>query len=75
MDQKGRRVRAGSLCGLGKYKRGTVHHSAKLNEDIVRDIRRLYADGTSLSELAVKFGVNQSAIWKVATRKLWRHVI
>lgn len=74
MDHKGRRVRGGSLCGLGEYKRGVTHHAAKLNEDTVREIRALRAAGASLSELAAKFEINQSAVWKATAGKSWRHV-
>jgi len=62
--------------GTGVRARGTEHGSAKLTEDDVREIRRLYATGEfSYRELGLRFGVNQSAIGKIVSRKTWRHVV
>lgn len=54
--------------------RGERQHSAKLSEADVVEIRRLFAGGAGVSELAQAFGVNSSAIYRVVRWKAWRHV-
>lgn len=56
--------------------KGEAIHCAKLTEDNVREIRRLYADGadTSYRILAARFGVNKSVIAKVRAGETWKHV-
>lgn len=46
----------------------------KLNEDDVREIRRLYNSGVFTSELSNKFGVNKASIGKVVNWVTWKHV-
>jgi len=56
--------------------RGIAHGMAKLTEDDVREIRRLYATGEfTQRELALRFGVSQMAIWEIVLRKTWKHVV
>ena len=48
---------------------------AKLNEDAVREMRRLYANGDiSLQLLGKRFGVSLSAVHRVISRTAWAHV-
>jgi hypothetical protein len=55
--------------------RGESHHWARLDDDKVKEIRQLYANGTiSQQRLAIKFGVTQSAIWAIVNKKTWRHI-
>ena len=64
----------------GKYDnrntvRGTRQHLAKLDEEKVREIRRLYATGRySQLKLGEMYGINQSNISEVVRRKTWAHV-
>jgi hypothetical protein len=47
----------------------------KLNADLVRKIRELYAAGQGNTyTLAERFGVGQAAIVKIINRKSWRNV-
>ena len=56
--------------------RGSAHYCAKLTEDDVREIRRLYATGKfSHQKLALRFGVNKHTISKMVRRQAWKHVI
>jgi hypothetical protein len=56
--------------------RGTLVPNAKLSDEAVRMIRRASLDGASNQyELAARFGVNQSTIWKILHGKAWAHVI
>jgi len=74
----------------GGAHRGAAHHShvhpeavprgeqcpqARLTDDAVREIRRLYAaGGTTHAALAARFGVQPHAIGKVVRRERWKHV-
>jgi hypothetical protein len=56
-------------------KHGIEHHKSKLNEDDVREIRRLYATGmVSQTKLAKQFGVNQANIGFIVRKEIWKHV-
>jgi len=56
--------------------RGIAHGSAKLTEDDVREIRRLYATGNfTQKELALRFSVDQSTISLIVRRCIWNHII
>jgi DNA invertase Pin-like site-specific DNA recombinase len=56
--------------------RGSAHGRAKLSEDIVREIRRLYATGEfTQQELALRFGVSKHTISLIVRRKIWKHVL
>lgn len=62
----------GVVYGMQK---GSAHHGAKLNEEMVREIRLRYAFGSVLQkELAAEYGVSVGTIRDVLTRKCWRHV-
>lgn len=54
---------------------GSRNGMAKLNEEDIVTIRRLYADGAfSQYHIASNFGVSQTIIHRVVTNKAWRHV-
>jgi|SRR6266496_6515426 len=59
----------------GRDVRGELHYCAKLTNQDIRDIRRLYIQ-TDLSSrmLAEQFGVSKSAIRNIVIRKTWTHV-
>jgi len=55
--------------------KGIRHASAKLNDDLVREIREIYArGGISTRALAGKYGVGYGVIYGIVTRKYWKHV-
>lgn len=76
MKAKGRHRRGGSKTPVDrcKYERGQSHHNAKINEDIVRELRRDQLAGMSYSKLAKKYGINQTTAHSIAKGKLWKHV-
>lgn len=74
MRAKGRSVPGGTHCGIGKYERGERHHSAKMTTEAVLALRADRLLGMSFSELGRKYGINQSAAYKIATGLHWRHV-
>lgn len=54
---------------------GTKNAMAKLNEQIVCDIRRLYeSKNFTYQQLADMFYVNQTTIYYIIQRKTWKHV-
>ena len=69
------RVRSGvawtSVTGL---KRGELNSKHKLTEDDVIAIRKLYADGAQLDELAERFCVSASNISMIVRFKTWKKV-
>jgi hypothetical protein len=58
----------------GWIKRGEDNPKTTLTEDDVRAIRRLYAAGTRQVALAAQFGITQTGISLIVTRKNWAHV-
>lgn len=54
--------------------RGSASGTAKLTEDTVRRIRAERASGFTGAYLAQKYGVSQSVISEVTTRRTWKHV-
>lgn len=58
--------------GLGA---GSAHPSAKLTEDVVREIRERYANGgITQTALGAEYGVVQTIISAIIKRTSWRHV-
>jgi len=62
------RVRARSSSTGGR-------RTAKLNPDSVREIRSMWAEGQSVSTIAVKFAVSKVAVQHVVTRRSWSDVV
>lgn len=69
--------------GTRVYRNGTLCHSARLTDDQVREIRRLYeigqqakkiADKYTYKELAKQFGMKIPGIACVVTRRSWSHI-
>jgi hypothetical protein len=59
----------------GTQPRGERNGSAKLADDDVREIRRIYAEGgTSQQNLAERFGVDRGLISGIVRRKRWQHI-
>lgn len=59
----------------GRKPRGSNNAAAKLSEDDVREVRRLYAAGNaSQRELARRFGVSQPAIRYAINGSTWGHI-
>jgi hypothetical protein len=53
---------------------GEKHPQAVLTEENVRQIRTLFARGTTQVELGLRFGVTKYAIYRVVHRKTWVHI-
>lgn len=48
--------------------------SAKLSESEVRKIREEFSGGVTVAELAVKFNVGKSSIYRAVKNKAWKHI-
>lgn len=61
---------------LYSCKRGEAlaQSNRKLNEEQVREIRKKYAEGSSLSKLGKEFGVKPATISHIINRRVWSHV-
>ena len=56
--------------------RGETHGRAKMTDEKVREMRRLYAEGKATQkQLAEQFGIGQSKVSGIVRHKTWRHVM
>lgn len=55
-------------------KLGRLNRNAKLTDDKVREIRRLYSEGLTQVELGRQFGVAHTNIGNVLRKNTWKHV-
>lgn len=51
-----------------------ISNTSSLTEDDVRQIRKRYADGERVNDIAAHYGLTRNSIHSIATRKTWRHV-
>lgn len=55
--------------------RGVKQRGAKLNDNLVQQIRECYEGGSAtLMEIAKQYGVHHVTVWSVIKRKAWSHV-
>lgn len=54
--------------------RGVNAHSAKLDDEKVRQIRSLAASGIKQKEIALQFGITRPSVSMIVNHKTWRHV-
>lgn len=62
------------LAAVKNGYRGTRRYNAVLDDEKVRLIRKLYADGWLVSEIARAIGVSLSCTYHVAHGETWKHV-
>jgi hypothetical protein len=62
------------MISKNRHYKGENHHSAKLTEDLVREIRKLHQEGVSQNELAQRYNIRPKAINYIVNRKTWKHV-
>jgi len=53
---------------------GAKNPKAKLNEEIVRELRKLYAEGHTIRELHKQYGIPESTIGNIVHRHTWKDV-
>ena len=49
-------------------------HSSKLNPEKVREMRRDHAKRMTYPQLSEKYGVHESTVCRIVTRRAWKHV-
>ena len=60
--------------GLNNHK-GNKHTLAKLNEDIVKEIRyRAENENLTVKKLSEDYDVDYTTVWSVVKRKTWKHI-
>lgn len=57
-----------------KLPRGERQGCHKLRNEQVLDIRRLYSEGSTLPDLAGRYGVSRSNVYLIVRRRTWKHV-
>lgn len=74
-----RRQNFDDMMKKGRHCKGEKYRSAKLNDRLVRTMRRLFADGESANSIARRFapgiGANVSVVRWAITGKTWKHVV
>ena len=60
---------------LGLMPFGARRTNARLNDDVVREIRQLHKDGVIDKDIAERFNVNRRTINDVTSGRSWQHVI
>lgn len=58
----------------GRYEHGEGHHSARLTDAKVAEIRRRRINGETGKALAREFGVSEGLIGHIRTGRIWKHV-
>ena len=58
------------------HRKGERNHLAKLSEQDVREVRRLYDDhmGLTVRKIAARFGVTGATVSYIGRRKTWKHL-
>lgn len=72
-DQSGN-MRHAINNGLVRILRGTERKTAKLNPDLVREIRQRLDGGASYTVICREFGISRSRVSFIRHRTAWAHV-
>jgi len=64
----------GSRKRPNKLKRGSENPLSKLTEIIVKNARDKHNQGSSITSLAIKYGVSTPAMFNAINRNTWKHV-
>lgn len=68
-------IRRGRYNTTTRGARGEQNSNAKLNDEKVREIRKLLLQGVFQKDIGAIYGVKQNVISKICTNKTWRHVV
>ncbi len=68
------KYRKAAACEDRNYRSGECHHSAKLNCELVKEIRKLSKKGVSQRKLASLYGVSQGMIGRIVREMAWKNV-
>jgi len=56
---------------MGETVKGRNKYAKKLNMEIAEEIRKMYQEGYTQTEVSKKFNVSQVTVSKVISRKTW----
>lgn len=59
----------------GRSSKGTKVNTCKLNEQQVRDIRKLHSEGHSTAQLSKIYNIHRSNVLHIVQKKSWKHII
>lgn len=59
---------------LIKRNKGSQHYNSKLTEDVVREMRIKFKNGSTPYQMAKEYGVNDKTIRQACLEITWRHV-
>lgn len=63
------------MIDRGRYPRGSAHNQARITEEMVREIRGRYVPRkVTLKYLGAEYGLTESAIHAIISRRTWSHV-
>lgn len=60
---------------ITKYNSGTGSHLSKLDNNSVKEIRRLHKIGLTQKAISQRFGVHRATIGYIVTGKSWKHIL
>jgi hypothetical protein len=60
---------------MSVYGPGMTHHNAKLTDEQVLEIRRLYKAGVQIKVLSLQYGIRPSNGHSIVHGKTWRHLL
>ncbi len=58
----------------GTQTRGEKHHTSKVSDEIVIEIRRKRSDGAKLTSLEAEYGLSQAQLSRICNKKRWTHL-
>jgi transposase len=58
----------------GTQPRGEKNARSKFHNVDILNMRQLYKNGWTTKEIGEKYNTNYKVIWKIVTRKLWKHL-
>jgi len=54
--------------------RGEKNYNSKLNESIIKEIRKMRFDGISHNKIAKRYLISESTVKDISSRRTWKHV-
>lgn len=71
-------LKRGSVPGVKQHPnchvKGEQNGNAVLTEENVLEIRRLVSDNQTYAQIAKRFGIDKSNVYRIVKRKSWAHV-
>lgn len=62
------------MVAKGRGNKGSKHGNSKLDEEKIKEIRKMYDDGYKVTVIMGKFGICGAHVRAVGNREVWKHV-